>query len=564
MSHTETEKCITKKRSKVSERLSINQSEKTIIDVLLMSISCIAFLRGFFTDNHFSDDKFTAPNSNGSNNNKNYIKIKKLKKGISPKADTILNWINISIADALHKKYLKCINLSIILNDKNPSDIFESYCFNLDYNDTGDNDLLKTKISFSEGNNNNNNDNDNIVITPAELTNLQIFKLMKKFIILTQSLGALPTKRFLCMRLLFTDSCPLNYQPEYFIDCSNEAIATIQIPLPQYDDIIAQCGNINSSHHTLTASLISLANLSDLDNDCEKIKFDPFQLCDPNFNIDQNVKSLTSKNNEISQVTKDLENLINNHDKELHDGETQILVSNNFQIQQSSPFEENSINCTCSSNMYLEYSSIVQCTKCFRNMHKVCYSIKSDFEKFICMECSDEIKSINMNDMNIIFNIRKILQFYQYNNKNILNSLTETVFKLGFSSKTLNQNSEIVNNIINALSVLIYEGILSLKNYKSFSYNIFKVDIDGLLENHKVVKKGKYFLSFKGNFKEAEINKYLDPNFGKIKQITSFNDSLTTHNEIDADKTFVDDRKESDHMSNKKRKISKSIDIFKV
>ncbi len=46
--------------------------------------------------------------------------------------------------------------------------------------------------------------------------------LMRRFILITQSLQPLPDKKFLSMHMLFNDNCPLDYQPPHFKDASDE------------------------------------------------------------------------------------------------------------------------------------------------------------------------------------------------------------------------------------------------------------------------------------------------------------------------------------------------------
>lgn len=515
-------------RTRVSERVTPSKSEQIIIDLLIMSISCITFLRGFFTDKYFIDDileinKLNPSQLSSDSTQKESIKIKRLASGISDNSDKILDWIKISVFDALHKKYLKAINFSIVLDKENPNNIFETYCFEIDYLDSTE------AINFN-----------GILLSPNELTNFQIFKLVKKFIILTQSLPPLPLERFVFMRLLCNDRCPNDYYINNFSNCSNEKPAFMKIPQSIQNDIILNCGKINSVHHNLSTSIISLTNTTDESNNDKILKIDPFNLFYRN-------KKLPETDSQFSQISKNLYEVIKFQDNKLHDGFTQI--------QNSSDSENSSkIECECKSSSYLAYSSIINCSKCFKSMHKVCFSINSDTTKFICHSCNNEKINLNSNDMFIIFNIRKLLAYLEFNKKNILKSIKDTASILGYNEENIKSDKLILKNIVNVFSILIFEGILSLKSQKSFSHNIFKVDVDGLLQNNITVKKGKYFISFIPKNNQNKISKFIDPNFENSNKIDSIIEQDAYNNQ------HISEEIES-NVFNKRNKLSN--DIFK-
>lgn len=493
-----------RKRTRVSDRVTPLKSEQAILDLLIMSISCIAFLRGFFTDKHFKDDVFEIQNNRETKNNnskKESIKIKRLAYGISNDSDMILNWIQISIHDALHKKYLKSVNLSIILDEKKPTEVFESYSFDINY-DFQDSITINNEMSIS----------------PNEMTKFQIFKLLKRFIIITQSLPALPPKRFLLMRILCYDNCPVDYYPDYFTNCTNEKSATMKIPLSIYNDLIAPCGEVNSIHHLVSTSLLSLSTLGEkkyTENE-SVVEVDPFEIFGSHI--------ITSEiNSEVSQISKDLYQMVKTHNIEMHDGLTQI-PENLYADNQT--YNEN-IECSCKSHIYIPYSPIVQCIKCFRNMHKICFSVNSGTEDFICNYCHDYDSNFNINSFLILFNIRKLIAYLQSNKYDTLKSVTNTALLLGYTADDLNSSKSIISSIIKSFTILIYEGIISLKLNKAFSHKAFKVDVNGLLNNDAVVKKGRYFISFINKNNQSIIDKYIDPNREPIKEIEFILNSLS-------------------------------------
>ncbi|GAV30593.1 hypothetical protein PMKS-004107 [Pichia membranifaciens] len=462
------------------------------------------------------DDIFEIPKDSASplSSKKDSIKIKRIKAGVSEEADMILRWIDTSIFDALHKRYLKSINLSIVLDENQPSEVYESYNFDVDYNDSNE------SITFNE----------EVLLTPQEITKLQIFKLLKRFILLTQSLPALPPKRFLFMRLLFSDRCPADYHIDHFTDCSEENSASIKIPLPVYHDIIANCGEVNSVHHQISTSLVSLSNLTKADFENEKIlKLDPFSISSSSYySVSNKVPDVIDS--QVSQITKDLYTVVRNYDTKIHDGFTQIPS-----VQEAEP----SIECSCKSRMYLQYSSIVQCDNCYRIMHKVCYSVTSNnSESFTCIDCLHDNRTINFVDMLIIFNIRKLITLLQHNKKTSLKSIKETAVLLGYNLNDFSSDDSIQMSIVNSFSILIYQGIFSLKTHKSFSHNVFKVDVEGLICNNSKVNKGKYFLSYVTKNNHHKISKFIDPSFGKENEINTMTESVASQM---GDETIVED-----------------------
>lgn len=528
-------------RTRVSERVTPTQSEKNIINLLLMSISCIAFLRGFFDESYFTDDSFEIPKTasfvtSGENyppsNKKDFIKIKRLAPGVADLSDVILNWINVSAYDALHKGYLRAINLSIVLDETKPTIIHESYNFYIEY--------LYSTIEPTHFNSEN-------LLSPAELTKIQTFKLLKKFILTIQSLKALPTKRFLLMRLMLNDKCPKPYLVEHFVDCSKKKTETLKLPLDQYEDLTTNCGSVQTVHHTLEISIASLSSTNSVNNVTnQQIEIDPFDIFN-NATLNQD-----NKESQVSQISKEFFDVIQDQDKTLHDGLTQIPNTQNI-------IEDDSINftveCTCKSHEYLSYSSILQCKTCKKGMHKVCYPINSDLSSFVCMDCQNGHK-INSTDQFILFNIRKLITFLQQNRHDSLTSIKATALILGYTERDLKRNDYILKNVANVFSILIYEGLISLKNHKSFSHNLFKVDVNGLIINSATIKQGRYFIAFYIKNNQDKIDKYFDPFFGIEERIDSIIDNLS---EYANETTIVEDCYGN---IGARKHISNSMEIF--
>lgn len=521
-------------KQRVSERVTFIQSERLINTVLVMSFGCIAFLRGFFDDDHFQDQIFIADppkstrsstkesllidppskandtdsnNINNKENLKNSIKLKTIIRGKSKEADTFLDWLEISTVDAIHKRYLKGICVSILLNKNKPSELYESYIFGINYDDNGN-----SNISF---------ENDIITATRKSIKNL-----MKRFIVITQELPNLPNKRYLSMRMLFlNDDCPLNYQPNFFKDCTNEIQPGFKIPKNELKDLsIVSCGYINSEKHQFSTKIINYQNISIKDENVKEWEYiDPFDYL--------KLKKLPVQQTSqcYSQITNDFKNFLN---------------EKKSAIELTQPILQNF--CDCKSSIDLKYTIFTECTNCFKKVHKICYgyTIKSKIpSNFICFNCKIIQDSMNKNtkteipnDLLILMNIRKIYAFFQWylrtssgsNELTLPNSLTQLSELLGYTGKPeLRLVSEVV-------TVLIYDEILDItqsscvnsKNERlstSFQFQMSELEVMKYPINYgkgeKTIKFNEiYYLTFIPSSLRCNFYKIKNPNYYKIKR----------------------------------------------
>lgn len=85
------------------------------------SFSCIGYLRDLFEEKNFTDHFLCD------------LALKRLARGMSPEADTFLDWIELGIYDALDKKYLRTIYLGIFIDPDDPKNVLEWYTFKVAY-----------------------------------------------------------------------------------------------------------------------------------------------------------------------------------------------------------------------------------------------------------------------------------------------------------------------------------------------------------------------------------------------------------------------------------------------
>lgn len=79
-----------------------------IQDMIISTFGTVGYLRNLFPENNFEDVNVAG------------LSLKKIKKGISAEADTVLDWIEQGVFDALEKKYLETLAFGISLNAENP------------------------------------------------------------------------------------------------------------------------------------------------------------------------------------------------------------------------------------------------------------------------------------------------------------------------------------------------------------------------------------------------------------------------------------------------------------
>lgn len=233
-------KAKTKPESKTNTRTEITteQSQKLVQTMLTMSFGCLTFLRGLFPDDNFVDQRF-VPEKVDKNYNKNTtshansIKIKTLVRGKSTEADLFLDWLENGVFQSIKLKYLKALSLGIFTDENKPHELLENYIFGFDYDNR---DTFTLRI---------NNEGETISLLDSRK---MVQQLMRRFIIITQSLDPLPEKRFLTMRLMFNDSAPEKYQPHLFKDASFDKPATIKIPATTDLDTYS-VGALDTNHH---------------------------------------------------------------------------------------------------------------------------------------------------------------------------------------------------------------------------------------------------------------------------------------------------------------------------
>ncbi|KAK9350854.1 HORMA domain-containing protein [Lipomyces doorenjongii] len=223
------------------------QSQELVQTFISAAFGCITFLRGLFSDDNYIEERFIGGSATTPLNPRDYVRLKKLKRGLSDQADLFLDWIERGIFDALEHKYLKAVLFGIYLDPRHPTDVAETYTFNVAYREDNAPDLEITddrgeKITVG------------VTYDDARKT---LQQMMRRFITLTQTLPPLPDDRYLTIRLLFDDSCPPDYQPPGFKDATDDR--ELQFSLEDGEEIDRQdAGTLVAGWHAVSLKIASL------------------------------------------------------------------------------------------------------------------------------------------------------------------------------------------------------------------------------------------------------------------------------------------------------------------
>ncbi|KGG50113.1 hypothetical protein DI09_89p70 [Mitosporidium daphniae] len=193
-------------------RVDIIQSEGQSLalmkHLISTSFSCIGYLRDLFEEKNFTDHFLCD------------LALKRLARGMSPEADTFLDWIELGIYDALDKKYLRTIYLGIFIDPDDPKNVLEWYTFKVAYAPFNSDHVGADISSLSIE----QNDKEILHFSQKEIDfKRSAVQILRTMCILTQTLKSLPAIKYLTIRIYYyEDRTPSSYQPPLFLDCPDE------------------------------------------------------------------------------------------------------------------------------------------------------------------------------------------------------------------------------------------------------------------------------------------------------------------------------------------------------
>ncbi|KAM4736074.1 HORMA domain-containing protein 1 [Anableps anableps] len=191
-----------------NEVVSEQQSLVVVKKLLAIAVSGITYLRGIFPGRAYGSK---------------YVEDQKVMilKGDRdcPGTSQILQWMQ-GCFDAIQKKYLRAVIMSIYTDPSNPQKVTEYYQFKIQYTPEG------TCVDFESKN------NQKLSTMSLGNTKKASILLVRKLYTLMQSLGPLPENVYLNMKLAYYDDVtPQDYQPPGFREAEGSTIEFEQEPV---------------------------------------------------------------------------------------------------------------------------------------------------------------------------------------------------------------------------------------------------------------------------------------------------------------------------------------------
>lgn len=543
--------------AKTKTSLSTEQSQKLIQTMLTMSFGCLAFLRGLFPDENFVDQRFVPEKVEKnyrklSGSQSSSIKIKTLVRGKSNEADLLLNWLEKGVFQSIKLKYLKALSLGIFVNEDDPTDLLENYTFMFGYDDSNN---VHMKVG---------SDRDNEVDSISLLDSRKMAQqLMRRFIIITQSLEPLPQKKFLTLRLMFNESAPTDYQPQLFRDATYDRPAIIKVPQSTDLDTFS-VGSLDTKHHKISLKVLSAADC-DIEDSSDLTNVDPFDLVDPRPDAEVQTKAVCSGDSVNSQTTNILGDLLKSSQPYLQPTQAVNLRDNN------------QILCECGMECPKESTTVKICKQCQKRVHGVCYgnSKRSAIDR--CMSCvyGSQLDSDSL-DFKDLMLLRKSYRFMARNRT--FPCSVSLFFKHVLGDIDL--TSELEDRIAFCLSVLLLDGILisspeashdaSQSNRKNFTSVI--VDWPGIVaaEEGELCQNREYSWCFCYNPPKAhscitdvlaESRSQID---GWLKQVRSLRSSLLNSlpSSCDLQSLDIHDKQVPDVLESERKRKHVNLDQY--
>ncbi|KAF8323084.1 hypothetical protein DL93DRAFT_2151415 [Clavulina sp. PMI_390] len=223
-----------------------------------------------FEDARLSSLTITPGNDEGSRAKKektSSVRVKTIKRGYSTEGDTLLDYVENGIFDALEKHYLKSFVFGIYLDKDDPTNIIESWTFNFRYPkdpETGrshahlaiDNQLANMSLSGSS-----KVDTRGVAgATTIGDVKRSLKSLTKAIISSTQGMEALPGRRYATFKIFYNDDAPADYEAPSFV--AGDAVKDVLVFSTHSAEEAPEkviIGSMDSFFHTVSVSIGSVA-----------------------------------------------------------------------------------------------------------------------------------------------------------------------------------------------------------------------------------------------------------------------------------------------------------------
>ncbi|KAI9102838.1 DNA-binding protein [Phlyctochytrium arcticum] len=170
---------------------TVQNSLNLVRNLMGTTLGAITYLRGLFPEKNYKDTKMGG------------LTLKKIARNYSDEADELMNWLEQGCFDALEKQY---VSINIVTDTATSRYRLEAYTFGFSY-------PAKDKWCISIDANGKNAFK---VKTKGEIMKATT-ELLRRLLILTQTLSALPPQAYITMKLFYYDeTTPEDYEPPYF------------------------------------------------------------------------------------------------------------------------------------------------------------------------------------------------------------------------------------------------------------------------------------------------------------------------------------------------------------
>ncbi|GAA5978427.1 hypothetical protein JCM10908_004351 [Rhodotorula pacifica] len=276
--------------------VTLQSSLQQVRELLETGIGCVAYLRGLLPEDSFADYRLVArrppdlQSASGSQkqggkegatteDDYTYVRVKKLKRGVSPETNKLLDYLEVGAAQAIEKGYLHKLVFAIYLDPDNPTNLVESYTFTFTYETDAEGnkhpdmqvadqfssmDLSAAGIDLMPRD------------KPRKMSDVkrQVQRMIKNLITSTQVMEELPRRRFINVRLFYTEDTPADYEPPHFhpvpLDAPGYSLTTPSVQhAPEYGTL----GSMATGYHGVALHYVSTADILDVAYD-ENVSLD--------------------------------------------------------------------------------------------------------------------------------------------------------------------------------------------------------------------------------------------------------------------------------------------------
>ncbi|KAF2866938.1 HORMA domain-containing protein [Massariosphaeria phaeospora] len=252
-----------------AQTLSLKQSNEIVQTLMHGAISSLIYLRGLLPESCFKDQYLAtsetalsyesyAAGVRENSPGKGGCRVKALMKGRSTRADTLLEWLEKGVFDALHKGYLRVLQISLFADPEHEENVLEVYNFSIRYKDGASPTDRPSEVEMTGRRGN------GVTVMQAR-TSMQA--VVRGLVQLCGTMPALPEQRYLKLYLFYNDKCPKDYEPP---GTWTEPSGSIKFPDCGWEKITTRCGELNAGSQSVSLQVTHLespVDEEDLPND---------------------------------------------------------------------------------------------------------------------------------------------------------------------------------------------------------------------------------------------------------------------------------------------------------